>query len=141
MRSAFSGLAIFLVIFIEIAGFIMVGSRIGIPATLIFVLISMLAGIYLLRSQGVSILMRMQNELIAGRVPNREIAESVMIVIGAILLIIPGFVSDIISIMFFIQTMRNLIWRYFSKNFARSHPHHNQEAKIIDLDQDDYHSE
>lgn len=142
MQPAFSGLAVLLAIFIEITGFIIVGSRIGVLATLILVLLSMLAGIYLLRSQGISILTRMQNELTAGRAPDRQMAEGAMVVIGAILLIIPGFVSDIIGILLFIQPVRDLIWNHFSKRIINNRPYntdHGQKTKTIDLDQDDYH--
>ncbi|RCL00230.1 MAG: UPF0716 protein FxsA [Candidatus Tokpelaia sp. JSC188] len=143
MQSAFSAsaLIVLLVIFTEIAGFIIIGSKIGILATLIFVLISIFVGIYLLRGQGINILLRMQNKFIAGHVPDREIAEAVMIVISAIFFIIPGFVSDIIGIILFIRPVRNLIWRYFSNYFSCTCSHRRWEAKIIDLNQDDYYSD
>lgn len=141
MQPTFLSFAVLGAIFIEIAGFIIVGSRIGVLATLALIMISMLAGVYLLRVQGISILRRMQNELSAGRTPDRELAEGAMVVIGAILLIIPGFVSDIAGILLFLRPVRGFIWRQLSKRPPGRRPPGKKPAppaKTIDLDESDY---
>lgn len=143
-KPGIAGLIFLAAVFIEIAGFIVVGSEIGVLATLGLIVLSMLAGCILLRLQGLSLLTTMQKELAAGKVPDREIAHGALMILGAILLIIPGFVSDIIGILLFIPPVRDVIWRFISKrvsvktefrgNFRR------EDGQTIDLDADDYHS-
>lgn len=143
MQPAFLGFAVLCAVFIEIAGFIVVGSRIGVLATLALVMIAMFAGVQLLRSQGLSILKPIQDEISAGRTPDREMAEGAMIVTGAILLIVPGFVSDVIGILLFIKPVRLLLWRHMAKHLNRDRAQRKgarQETKTIDLDDHEYHS-
>jgi len=143
MQPAFSGFAVLGAVFIEIAGFIIIGSGIGVLPTLTLVMLSMFAGVYLLRSHGISILQRIRDELSAGRIPDREMAEGAMIMAGAILLIIPGFVSDIIGLLLFIQPVQKLIRHYLSKRIIRDRRYtgnRRQETKTIDPDNHDYHS-
>jgi len=143
MQPAFSGFAVLGIVLIEIAGFVIIGSRIGVLATLALVLLAMFTGFYFLRSQSFGILRRIQEELNAGRIPDREMAEGAMIVTGAILLIIPGFVSDIIGILLFIRPVRDILWHRLSKRIVRSNLYterHRQNRKTIDLDDADYHS-
>lgn len=138
------GIIFLAVIFIEIAGFIIVGSEIGVFATLALILLGMIAGIVLLRVQGFQILQKMQAEMAQGRVPDQEMFHGALMVIGAILLIIPGFVTDIIGIILFIPPFRNFIWQIISKKFnikTSFHENKNSSDKVIDLDASDYHSE
>lgn len=145
----FAGLVLLGAIFIEIAGFIIVGREIGVIATLALIILSMVAGFILLRVQGITLLSKMQQELAAGQVPDRELAHGALMILAAFLLIIPGFVTDIIGILLFIPQIRDLIWRYASKkmtihtsfdtSFSESRGKQ-QSEKIIDLDAEDYHS-
>lgn len=143
------GLVLISLLFIEIAGFIIVGKEIGVLATLALIILSMVVGFTLLRIEGITLLAKMQKELADGRVPNRELAHGALLIFAAFLLIIPGFVTDIIGILLFIPQIRDLIWRYMSKKmtiyttfdttFSQSDVKKDGE-KIIDLDADDYHS-
>lgn len=145
----FPGFILLAAIFIEIAGFIIVGKAIGVVGTLGLIVLSMVAGFILLRIQGISLLAKMQHELAAGRVPDRELVHGALLILAAILLIIPGFVSDTIGILLFIPPIRDLIWQYvakkmtiragFSTNFTGSDFAKNK-GQTIDLDADDYHS-
>lgn len=145
----FSGLILLAAIFIEIAGFIIVGKEIGVFGTLGLIVLSMVAGFILLRIQGITLLAKMQHELASGRVPDRELVHGALLIMAAILLIIPGFVSDIIGILLFIPQVRDFIWRYaakrmtirtgFSTHFTDS-DFNKDKGQTIDLDADDYHS-
>uniref|UniRef100_E6YXN4 FxsA cytoplasmic membrane protein n=1 Tax=Bartonella schoenbuchensis (strain DSM 13525 / NCTC 13165 / R1) TaxID=687861 RepID=E6YXN4_BARSR len=97
------------VLFIEIASFIVVGNEIGILATLSLILLTMIIGSILLRIQGISLLKNIQRELIQGTMSEYYIADDVLIIIGAILLIFPGFVSDILGISLLIKPIRTFI--------------------------------
>jgi len=133
-------------IFIEIAVFIIVGGRLGVMPTLALLLGFMLAGIILLRVQGKGLLQRIRQELESGRTPDREIIEGLMIVMASILLIIPGFVSDLIGVLLFLPPIRAIFWRYMSKYVISSmkiYPRSSKDGQkfngdIIDLDSNEY---
>ncbi|HDD44495.1 MAG TPA: FxsA family protein [Candidatus Desulfofervidus auxilii] len=83
-----------LVTILELALIIEVGSRIGIMYTILLIIGTAILGAYLAQSQGLAILMRIQNELKAGILPNDTLIEGLLILIGGVLLLTPGFVTD-----------------------------------------------
>ena len=83
--------------FLEIAGFVLVGREIGVLWTLALVIAAGMAGLAVLRIQGFGIMARVRSETDAGRDPGRELANGVMILFAGVLLLIPGFVTDIIG--------------------------------------------
>lgn len=131
--------------FLEIAGFIVVGREIGVLATIALIVLMAVIGSFLLRTQGFGVLRRAQSELDAGRDPGREIANGVMIVVAAFLLILPGFVSDIVGLTLFIPQVRDLVWRWlksrisvvtsFGPGFGAGP---RRDSRTIDLDPEDY---
>src|SRR5258707_1065244 len=96
---------------LEIAGFVVVGRQVGALATVGLVLASSVAGAMLLRHQGFGVMARVRAEMDAGRDPSRQLAHGAMIVLAAILLIIPGFITDILGILLFLPPVRDLAWR------------------------------
>jgi UPF0716 protein FxsA len=95
----------------EIAGFVIVGRWLGLWSTLALVVLSSVVGILFLRAQGLSVLRQINTEGREGRVPGEAIVSGAMIVVAAILLILPGFLTDIIGLLLFIPGVRRLIWR------------------------------
>ena len=125
---------------IEIAGFVLVGSQIGVLPTLGLVVATSIAGAMLLRAQGFGMMSRIRAELAAGRDPSRELAHGVMILLAGILLLIPGFFTDILGILLFLPPLRDSAWRFARGRirffgFDGLRP---QGGKTIDLDEDDY---
>lgn len=96
---------------LEIAGFVLVGRQIGVLATVALVIASVIAGSILLRWQGFGVLTRIRRDVEAGRDPGRQLAHGVMIIIAGILLIIPGFFTDIAGLLLFLPPVRDLGWR------------------------------
>ncbi|MFA1675974.1 FxsA family protein [Rhizobium mongolense] len=139
----------------EIAGFVIVGRAVGLLATLGLVVLSVVIGMALLRRQGIGILQRMSTEGRNGVLPGRELLRPAMLVIASLLLIVPGFISDIIAIALFIPAVRDLAWNYIRKRFvivetkrgstaSQSSGFSNQskpDSKVVDLDEDDYRRE
>lgn len=130
---------------IEIASLIWVGQFIGILATLGLILLSGVLGIVLLRSQGLAILKRLQSETSQGLDPGRELVHGALIVVAAILLIVPGLVSDVLGILMFLPPVRDIVWRYVkprivvqSAGFARGYPQQPRAGNVVDLDADEY---
>lgn len=153
MRFPFIPLFLLALPFLEIAGFVVVGSRIGVLATLGLVVASGLLGAVLLRVQGFGVMARIRQEVDAGRDPGRELANGVMLLAAAILLIIPGFVTDIIGLLLFLPPVRAMAWRFLKSRIVVSAagfggfggpgagaPRKGRD-KTIDLDADEYSSE
>ncbi|TRL30859.1 FxsA family protein [Rhizobium straminoryzae] len=102
----------------EIAGFVVVGQWLGLWPTLALVILSGLAGTVLLRIQGLDVLRQINAEGRAGRVPGEAIVHGALIVFGSILLVLPGFLTDIAGILLFIPGFRRLIWRMLGERLV-----------------------
>lgn len=141
---------IFLLPLAEIAGFVIVGSEIGAVATIGLVLLSAIVGSMLLRRQGFGALAKLRHDLQTGGDPGRQMAHGVMIVIAGILLIIPGFITDIVGLLLFLPPVRDVAWRFIrsrvrivgSFDMFRERGFDAGQAQrrgpTIDLDEDDY---
>ncbi|MND54344.1 phage T7 F exclusion suppressor FxsA [compost metagenome] len=156
MSSSLAPLAILAMPFIEIAGFVIVGSEIGVFATLGLIILSAMLGFFLLRVQGFGLLQRIRTESAAGRVPDREMMHGAMIVVAAIMLIVPGFVTSAIGLLLFVPFIRDLVWNRFVRNRLvvatastrysgayrpyepEENPYGPKENNVIDLDPEDY---
>ncbi len=120
----------------------MVGRQIGALATVGLVLVSAMAGLMLLRHQGLGVMGRARTEIEAGRDPSRQIAHGVMILLAAFLLIVPGFLTDIAGLLLFIPPVRDLAWNLVKRRitvvssfgFGASR----REGRTIDLDAEDF---
>lgn len=130
---------------VEIASFIVVGREIGVLTTIALIFASGILGAALLRYQGFGVLSRIQKEVDAGRSPGREVAHGAMILIAGMLLLLPGFVSDLIGLALFIPPVRDLAWRFLRSrvDFAeirvnRGFSRRRDGAPTIDLDESDY---
>jgi UPF0716 protein FxsA len=99
---------------IELYLLIKVGSLIGALPTVALVLSISMAGAWLVRHQGFEILRRIQAELAQGQLPVAELLDGAMVLIGGVLLLTPGFFTDVLGLFFLIPYTRELI-----KQFAR----------------------
>lgn len=95
----------------EIAGFVLVGRQIGVLATVGLVVAMSILGMILLRIQGLGAMARINRAMERGEAPGRELVHGLMIMIAALLLLIPGFVTDIVGLLLFIPPVRDLAWR------------------------------
>jgi len=86
-----------LITILELALIIEVGTRIGVMYTIFLIIATAVIGAYLAQTQGLSILMRIQNELKAGILPNDALIEGLLVLIGGVLLLTPGFITDTIG--------------------------------------------
>jgi len=132
---------------LEIAGFVIVGSQIGALATVALVVASTVLGAMLLRHQGFGALRRAQAAAAIGGEPDREIAHGAMILIAGVLLIIPGFITDVFGLLLFIPAIRDVAWRFVRSRMtvvtttttgASWTRGPQRDGKVIDLDTGDY---
>jgi UPF0716 protein FxsA len=84
---------------LEITVLIEAGRQIGVISTISLVILTGIAGAFLARSQGFELLTRIQSDLQAGRVPAEELFDGAMILAGGVVLLTPGFCTDLIGFM------------------------------------------
>lgn len=138
-------LLVLLLLLAEIAVLILVGQAIGVAGTLALVLLSMVAGLALLRWQGTATLMRIRAEAAGGRVPARPLLEGAVLAIAALLLIVPGFLTDMIGLLLFIPAVRQRLGprmrgRFEAKRRAWQPPGPQPRPATIELDSSEYSS-
>ncbi len=91
---------------IEIAVFILVGGWIGLWPTLALVIASAVGGMSVIRVQGTQALVGLQRNIEAGGDPRDQLAHGALILIAGVLLLIPGFVTDVVAILLLIPPIR-----------------------------------
>ena len=132
----------------EIACFILVGRRIGLFPTLSLVILSGVAGVLLMRLQGLGTLAKLRETARRGESPGRQVLDTAMIVVAGLLLLIPGFLSDIIGILLFLPPVRTWLWNRLIRNIVvvdvgGSKPWREPAGspKTIDLDEGEFRSD
>jgi UPF0716 protein FxsA len=102
---------------LELWVIIEVGSLIGVVPTLALLLADALLGSLLLRHQGRGAWRRFNQAIAERRFPGKEVADGLLIAIGGTLLLAPGFLTDIVGIVFLVPPTRALV-RGLLKRFA-----------------------
>ncbi|MEO8241633.1 MAG: FxsA family protein [bacterium] len=92
----------------EIAAFVVVGSWIGVLATLALVVGTGLAGVLVLRWQGSQTVQALRGQVLS-RASLAVVAHSGLTVVGAVLLILPGFLSDLAGLALMVPAVRRLV--------------------------------
>ena len=99
-------LALIIVPLVEIYLLISVGRIIGAGSTIAIVILTAVAGAYLLRIQGLSTLLRIQQSTAAGKLPAQELIEGLILLVTGALLLTPGFATDAIGFALLIPPIR-----------------------------------
>ncbi len=90
----------------EIALFIEIGSEIGVAATILWVILSAMIGIWAMRLQGVAAMVDLQRAVEDFRDPSRPMAHGALAMLGGGLLVLPGFLTDALGILLLIAPVR-----------------------------------
>ena len=136
MNSA--SIAIILVPVIEIYLFIKIGGAIGAFTTILLVFITAIIGIYYARYEGLNTIKSGLNQLIKNKVPAYEMISGAAIAFAALLLIIPGFATDVIGFLFILPITRKLIFGNLAKHFKKNETKKNNfiDGEFEDIDDD-----
>ena len=103
---------------LELALLIHLGAYIGVVNTLMVIVFTGMLGAYLARLQGFSVLAKIQQEVNAGRMPTEQMIDGVLIFVGGLVLLTPGFITDTIGFLLLIPMSRNLIKTWVKKKFS-----------------------
>tara|TARA_B100001248_G_scaffold253733_1_gene231308 strand:- start:293 stop:703 length:411 start_codon:yes stop_codon:yes gene_type:complete len=107
-------LLIILIPIVEIYLFIKVGSEIGAFVTISLIFLTAIIGVYYARYEGLNTLKSGMMQLLENKMPFFEIMSGAALAIAALLLILPGFATDIIGFFLIFPFTRKLIFKFFS---------------------------
>ena len=110
-------LSIILIPVIEIYLFIKIGSQIGALTTILLIFTTAIVGIYYAKYEGLNTLKSGFIQLSKKETPAYEIISGAAIAFAALLLIIPGFATDILGFLIIFPFTRKLIFKKFTKDF------------------------
>ena len=131
-------LTIILVPIIEIYLFIKIGSQIGAFNTISLIFITAIIGVAYARYEGLNTLKSGFSQLIKNEIPAYELISGAAIAFAALLLILPGFATDIIGFLLVFPLTTNLFFgRYikkFKKDTVSKKPYIDGEFENIDDD-------
>lgn len=133
-------LAAFIIVpLIEIGLFALLGQIFGALPTLLGVVVTAIAGALLIRWQGLAVLRELQKTVAEGRVPTRQVGDAMLIGLGGLLLLLPGYFTDLLGLFLFIPPVRSLIWALAARHIRVVVPQPAAPAQgAIDLDPDNW---
>ena len=108
--------AIILVPIFEIYLLIKIGSQIGALNTIILIFTTAIVGIYYAKYEGLNTIKSGYIQLIKNQSPTYEMISGAAIAFGALLLIVPGFATDILGFLVIFPFTRKIIFNLFAKN-------------------------
>ena len=110
-------LAVILIPIVEIYLFIKIGSQIGAFTTIFLVFFTAIVGVYYARYEGINTLRSGMMQIIKNQIPAHELISGAAIAFAAVLLIVPGFATDLIGFLLIIPITRKLILGRLNKKF------------------------
>ena len=94
---------------IELAVMVQVAGIIGVLPTVALVVAMCVAGAWLMKIEGVGVLRRMQAQVAVGEMPATEVVNGVLILLGGLLMLVPGFVTGIIGLLLLLPPVRAVL--------------------------------
>ena len=132
-------LSIILIPILEIYLFIKIGSQIGAFNTVLLIFITAIIGVYYAKYEGINTIRSGFVQVIKNEVPAYEIISGAAIAFAAILLIIPGFATDLIGFLLIFPLSRKLIFGNLSKKFNEKQTNKKNfiEGEFEEIEEDD----
>ena len=131
-------LSIILVPIIEIYLLIKIGSQIGAMTTILLIFTTAIVGIYYAKYEGLNTLRSGFSQLSKNETPAYEVISGAAIAFAALLLIIPGFLTDIIGFLLIFPISRKLIFgKLSSKHIKKTKKKDYIEGEYEDIEDDD----
>jgi len=124
---------------LEIYLFIKIGSQIGPFNTISLILITAFVGVIYARYEGFNTLKAGMSQLIKNEIPFYEIVSGAALAFAALLLILPGFATDILGFLIIFPITRKIIFKNISKKYKnenRKNEFINGEFEDIDDEND-----
>ena len=132
-------LSIILIPILEIYLLIKIGSSIGAITTILLIFTTAIIGIYYAKYEGLNTLKSGFIQLSKNQAPTYEVISGAAIAFAALLLIIPGFATDLLGFLLIFPVSRNLVFNIFSKKFKKKENKKNNfiDGEYEDIENDD----
>lgn len=127
-------LALFIAIpLIELALLIQIGEWLGVAPTIGLVVVTGILGASLARWQGFKTFLKIQRELDSGRIPANELLDGLMILIGGLLLLTPGLLTDLLGFSLLIPPVRTWFRGWLKHRFQGILQRRRPQENVIDV--------
>jgi len=131
-------LAVILVPIAEIYLLIKIGSQIGALITILLIFLTAIVGIYYAKYEGINILKSGFIQLSKNQAPTYEMISGAAVAFAALLLIVPGFITDIIGFFLIFPFSRKFVFTFFEKKFSRKQERNNYiDGEFEDIEDND----
>ena len=133
-------LSILLFPIVEIYLLIKIGSQIGAITTILLIFSTAIVGIYYAKYEGLNTLKSGFGQISKNKTPTYEMVSGAAIAFAALLLIIPGFATDILGFLLIFPISRKFFFNIFSSKFKNKKTKENNfiDGEFEDIEEDDY---
>ncbi|MFT4415147.1 FxsA family protein [Fredinandcohnia humi] len=104
---------------LEIGILIFSGKTLGVAATIILIILTGVLGAWLAKKEGLETLRRAQEQMSYGQVPGHAIMDGICILVGAVLLLTPGFITDLTGLILLVPFTRQLVKPFIGRIIKR----------------------
>lgn len=108
-----------LVPLVELYLLIEIGKLLGAPLTIGIVAITGFVGVILAKSEGLSVLRRLQNQLAEGEMPGNALLDGLFILVGGAFLLTPGLITDTLGFLFLVPFTRYPLRELLKRKLAK----------------------
>jgi len=124
---------------IEIYLFIKIGAQIGAISTILLIFTTAIIGLFYAKYEGLNTLKSGFTQLSRNEMPKYEMISGAAIAFAALLLIIPGFATDVFGFLIIFPVTRKFIFNKFSKNYKKEKTKKNNyiDGEFEDIESDD----
>ncbi len=130
-------LTIILVPAVEIYLLIKIGSQIGAMSTILLIFTTAIIGVYYAKYEGLNTIKSGFTQLSKNEIPAYEVISGAAIAFAALLLIIPGFATDVLGFLLIFPISRKFIFNKMSKKFKNKKNEKSEKNNFIDGDFED----
>ncbi|RLK62334.1 FxsA family protein [Actinokineospora cianjurensis] len=127
-------LIVLLAVAAEITVMVSVGSAIGVLPTIGLLIAATLLGGFLLRREGARTLAALREAVFLRRTPEREVVDGVLIAAAGVLVVLPGFISDVLALLLLLPPTRALLRNRIIRRAERSRPVIVVDSVVVDPD-------
>ena len=133
-------LAIILIPVLEIYLFIKIGSQIGAITTILLIFTTAIIGVYYAKYEGLNTIKSGFIQISKNQTPAYEVISGAAIAFAAVLLIVPGFATDIVGFLLIFPLSRKFIFKKFKNKFEKEEENTKKnfiEGEFEDIDDND----
>ena len=105
---------------IEFEAFIAIGNSVGGLVTFLGIFVTAFIGVALMKRQGTWVLKKWQSSISEGEINASTLASGASLLLGAVLMLLPGYVTDFIGLLCFIPVLRVLIGKFLLSQLGRT---------------------